>query len=77
MVKTGDQAPWAVKGDVEIAEVNGGTAQRIRVTWTVKDAAGKTVGTVSQANTVPARALERGWGRAADAIVAAALPGVA
>lgn len=80
VVKTEDAARFAVKGDVDVSEPQiQGTAEvrKVRVVWTVKDAAGKTLSTLEQANALPAATLARSWGRAADLIAAAAAPGIA
>ncbi|SBW03818.1 exported hypothetical protein [uncultured Alphaproteobacteria bacterium] len=80
VVKAEDGAPWAVKGTVDVGPARTiGTAEvrRIAIVWTVKDADGRTLGTFEQGNTVPAAALARAWGAAAEAIAAAAAPGIA
>lgn len=80
VVKAEDKAPWAVKGEVDLSEpkaLGGAEVRRVRIVWTIKDAEGQSLGTLEQANTVPAATLARAWGPAAEAVAAAAAPGIA
>lgn len=80
VVKDGESAPWSVKGEVELGEpktLGNAEVRRVRIVWTVKDAKGQSLGTLEQANTVPAAMLVRAWGQAAEAVAAAAAPGIA
>lgn len=80
VVKAEDGARFAVKGNVDLGEpqIQGTTeVRKVRIVWTVKDANGKTLGTLEQANALPAATIARAWGKAADLIAAAAAPGIA
>lgn len=80
VVKAEDGARFAVKGDVTLGDPQmQGTMEvrKVRIVWTVKDAKGKPLGTLEQANALPAASLARAWGKAADLIAAAAAPGIA
>ncbi len=74
-------APYQVKGRVDIGPPRGEDGapplRRVRIVWTVSDAKGRTLGALEQANEVPAAGLDRAWGQAADAVVAAAAGGIA
>ncbi len=80
VVKAEEAARFAVKGDVTVSEpvMQGATeVRKVRIVWTVKDAKGKVLGTLEQANAMPAATLARAWGKTADLIAAAAAPGIA
>ncbi len=74
-------APYLVKGRVDIGaprgETGGPKLRRVRIVWTVSDAKGRSLGTLEQANDVPAESLNRIWGQAADAVAAAAAGAIA
>jgi hypothetical protein len=78
---TRDGAPYLVKGRVDIGpprgEKNAPKLRRVRIVWTVSDAKGRTLGSLEQANDIPAESLDRIWGQAADAVAAAAAGGIA
>lgn len=66
---------YRVEGVVEVGQAKDGK-QPIKIDWHVKDAAGKSVGTVSQKNEIAAGALDGAWGATADAAAAAAAQGI-
>ena len=49
-----------------------GAQQDVKIVWTVTNAGGKSIGTVSQENTVPAGSLDGAWSDAAAAVAGAA-----
>jgi len=53
-----------------------GAKQKVAVAWTVRTPDGKVLGTVRQANNVPAGSLDRGWGKAAGYVSQAAAEGI-
>ncbi|WP_337996856.1 hypothetical protein [Oleispirillum naphthae] len=71
----GGDAP-VVQGRVDIGPVraadDGTQVRRVRIVWSVTDAKGRALGSLVQANDVPALGLDRVWGQAADAVAAAA-----
>ena len=50
--------------------------QPIQIDWRVRDAQGKSLGTVSQKNEIPPGSLDGEWGKTADAAAAAAAQGI-
>ena len=50
--------------------------QKVRIAWTVKSPAGKVLGVIRQANTVPAGSLDAGFGPAARPVAEAAASGI-
>lgn len=58
------------------AEQGGGDLQQIQIQWTVKDAKGESLGTVSQKNEIKPGELDGAWGPNADAVAAAAAQGI-
>ncbi len=50
--------------------------QPIQIDWRVRDAQGKSLGTVSQKNEIPPGSLDGPWGKTADAAAAAAAQGI-
>jgi hypothetical protein len=74
-------SPYFVKGRVDIGEartVEGSPPlRRVRIVWSVSDAKGRVLGSLEQANDIPAAALDRAWGQAADAVAAAAADKIA
>ncbi len=63
---------YTVKGDVKLGPPTAGK-QSIQIVWTVLDADGKRVGTVSQKNTIPQGALNQRWGGTADSAARSAV----
>ncbi len=57
---------YRVEGKVAVGEGANGK-QPIQIDWTVKDPAGKKLGTVSQKNEIPQGSLDGAWGKTADA----------
>lgn len=66
---------YRVEGNVVVGQVQNGK-QPIQIDWTIKDPAGKKLGSVSQKNEVPQGSLDGAWGRTADAAAAAAAQGL-
>lgn len=66
---------YRVEGKVAVGEGANGK-QPIQIDWTVKDPAGKKLGTVSQKNEIPQGSLDGAWGKTADAAAAAAAQGI-
>ncbi len=66
---------YTVKGIVKLTSAGSGK-EKIRIDWRVFDPAGKTLGTVSQQNTIPKGSLNGPWGAIADAAAGAAIPGI-
>jgi hypothetical protein len=64
-----------IRGQVSIAKAEGRT-QAIRLSWTVAKPDGAALGTISQANSVPAGSLDKGWGENARAATEAAATGI-
>lgn len=58
------------------ADKGGGDIQPIQIQWTVKDAKGDSLGTVSQKNEIKPGELDGAWGPNADAVAAAAAQGI-
>jgi hypothetical protein len=72
--KAGAQT-YRVEGKVVVGEGANGK-QPIQIDWSVKDPAGKKLGTVSQKNEIPQGSLDGAWGKTADAAAAAAATGI-
>ena len=66
---------YRVEGRVALKQAVKGQ-QEIKIDWDVKDPKGKTLGTVSQKNSIPAGSLDGSWGKTADAAAAAAAQGI-
>jgi hypothetical protein len=66
---------YRVEGKVAVGDGANGK-QPIQIDWTVKDPAGKKLGTVSQKNEIPQGSLDGAWGKTADAAAAAAATGI-
>lgn len=64
-----------VTGKVKLDPPSGAN-QKVAVAWTVSTPDGKVLGTVRQANKVPAGSLNRGWGKAATYVSQAAATGI-
>ncbi len=64
-----------VTGKVKLDPPNGAN-QKVAVAWTVRTPDGKVLGTVNQANDVPAGSLNRGWGESATYVSEAAAEGI-
>lgn len=69
------QGILAIDGDIDVGEPRG-KAQKVALRWTVKAPDGRTLGTIEQANEVPAGSLDKGWGKAADYAAQAAAEGI-
>lgn len=65
----------AIEGRVALAKPNG-AAQKVTLSWTVRMPDGRAVGTVEQANDVPAGSLDEGWGETAEMAAQAAAAGI-
>lgn len=66
---------YRVEGQVILGQPKDGR-QPIQIDWRVKDAQGKSLGTVSQKNEIPPGSLDGTWGKTADAAAAAAAQGI-
>ncbi|MFM9940307.1 MAG: hypothetical protein ACKVP7_12530 [Hyphomicrobiaceae bacterium] len=66
---------YRVEGEVILGQAKDGR-QPIQIDWRVKDAQGKSLGTVSQKNEIPPGSLDGQWGKTADAAAAAAAQGI-
>lgn len=75
VVATRGEDTLAIEGRIALAEVSG-TAQKVTLTWTVTAPDGRVVGTVEQANDVPAGSLDKGWGETAGHAAQAAAAGI-
>lgn len=64
-----------VTGKVKL-DAPAGASQKVAVAWTVRSPDGKVLGTVRQANKVPAGSLNKGWGQAATYVSQAAAGGI-
>jgi hypothetical protein len=64
-----------IKGVVQIGKA-AGTTQAVKLSWLVAKPDGKALGTISQANAVPAGSLDAGWGPNARAATQAAAGGI-
>lgn len=62
---------YTVKGSVKLTSAGSGK-EKIRIEWRVLDPNGKSLGTVSQQNTIPKGSLNGPWGAIADAAAGAA-----
>ncbi len=66
---------YTVKGTVKLTSAGSGK-EKIRIDWRVLDPNGKSLGTVSQQNTIPKGSLNGPWGAIADAAAGAAADGI-
>jgi len=64
-----------VTGKVKL-DKSAGAQQKVAVAWTVRTPDGKVLGTVRQANNVPAGSLNQTWGKAATYVSQAAAEGI-
>jgi len=64
-----------ISGKVKIDPANG-TTQRVALAWTVASPDGKKLGTINQANEIPAGSLDSGWGDTAIYAAQAAATGI-
>lgn len=64
-----------VKGTVKVDPAKGAT-QRVALAWAVSSVDGRNLGTVRQANDVPAGSLEKGWGSMAEPAAQSAAEGL-
>lgn len=68
-------ASYRVEGNVQVGPAQSGQ-QPIKIDWVVKDPQGRNLGTVSQANSIPAGSLDGAWGDTANAAAVAAAQGI-
>lgn len=66
---------YKIEGKVAVGAGQNGK-QPIQIDWTVYDATGKKLGSVSQKNEVPQGSLDGPWGKVADAAASAAAQGI-
>jgi hypothetical protein len=66
---------YRVEGKVHVGEGKDGK-QPIQIDWSIKDAAGQSVGNVSQKNEIAQGTLDGAWGKTADLAAAAAAQGI-
>lgn len=66
---------YTVRGTVKLTKASAGK-ESIRISWKVLDPSGKTLGTVTQQNTIPKGSLNGPWGAIADAAAGAAADGI-
>lgn len=66
---------YRIEGKVALGAPNSGK-QSIQIDWVVRDPQGKSLGTVSQKNEIPAGSLDGAWGNTADAAAGAAAQGI-
>ena len=66
---------YRVQGTVAMGPVKDGK-QSIHIEWTVRDPAGKKLGTVSQKNEIPEGSLDGAWGKTAEQAAGAAAQGI-
>jgi hypothetical protein len=66
---------YRVQGAVTLGPVKDGK-QSIHIEWTVRDPAGKKLGTVSQKNEIPEGSLDGAWGKTAEQAAGAAAQGI-
>lgn len=64
-----------IAGNVSLGEVKG-KGQTVALSWTVKTYDGTVLGTIKQANTVPAGSLDKSWGEAAGYAAEAGATGI-
>lgn len=75
-ITVGDRpGAYRVEAQVILGQAKDGR-QPIQIDWRVKDAQGKSLGTVSQKNEIPPGSLDGQWGKTADAAAAAAAQGI-
>ena len=68
-------ASYRIEGKVAMGSSQGGK-QSIQIDWLVRDPQGRSLGTVSQKNDIPAGSLDSSWGDTADAAAGAAAQGI-
>ena len=66
---------YRVEGEVAVGPAKDGK-QSIHIEWTVRDPAGKKLGTVSQRNEIPEGSLDGAWGKTAEQAAGAAAQGI-
>ncbi len=64
-----------IAGNVKLSKKQGPT-QKVALAWTVTSPDGKSLGTIRQANKVPAGSLDAGWGKTADYAAQAGAEGI-
>ena len=67
---------YTVRGKVKMSKPEQGK-QNIEIKWQVFNPKGKSLGTVSQNNTIPKGSLDGPWGQIADSAAGAAAKGIA
>lgn len=75
VVKKPGRTTLSISGQVVLAEPRSGV-QQVKLAWAVKLPTGKVLGTVSQANDVPAGSLDKAWGNTARYAAEAAAEGI-
>lgn len=64
-----------ISGDVEVGPKSG-SVQKVALAWSVSSPDGKLLGTIKQANNVPAGSLDGAWGKTADYAAQAGAEGI-
>ena len=75
VVKKPGKSTLAISGRVALAAPKSGV-QQVKLAWAVTLPTGKVLGTVRQANDVPAGSLNKGWGQTAGYAAEAAAEGI-
>ena len=75
VVNSPGKTTLAISGRVDLNSPANGV-QKVKLAWAVMLPTGKVLGTVLQANDVPAGSLDRGWGRTANFAAEAAAEGI-
>lgn len=75
VTSTPNPRAFNVAGKVDVGSPSAGK-QPIQIDWTVTDANGTNLGTVTQKNQIPAGSLDGAWGQTADAAASAAAQGI-
>lgn len=75
VVKKPGRSTLAISGRVALAKPRSGV-QQVKLAWAVTLPTGKVLGTVRQANDVPAGSLNKGWGKTAGYAAEAAAEGI-
>lgn len=75
VVEAGHEGKFSVEGRIDLSPPVEGR-QQMKIVWLVRDAGGRELGKVRQANSVPVGKLDRRWGDIAFAIAAGASDGI-
>jgi hypothetical protein len=75
VVGTPREDALTIKGTVALSPANG-QSQRVALNWSVATYKGMVLGTIKQANSVPAGSLDKSWGQAADYATEAGATGI-